>query len=161
MNLAVRQAAITFGEWAIIWGPIVDKARREAAWRLLELPGPFNTLEQDYWSAFQIGSPQPKISLLLHAALGMEGGHAREEWMRVFQFLSLTWRDSTLAPDHLAPACEALAVAIEHGDDVLMTEICHRYLMPWCERARETLQQDGSNMLAVAERFESDLTELL
>ena len=154
----MSQAALTFAEWAVIWSPVVDKDRRIDAWRLLELPGDFENLEPEYWSAFQIGSPQPEVSLHLHSALDMEGGHAREEWMRVFQFLGLTWKDSTLSPDHLAPACEALAVALEHDDDVLVSELCHRYLLPWCERALEAL---GPSMKAVAEQYQSDLLELV
>ncbi len=160
MNVVANKAAIVFAEWAVLWSPIVEKDRRKEAWSLLELPGDFTGLESEYWSAFQVGSPQPKISLLLHSALDMEGGQAREEWMRVFHFLGLTWKDSTLSPDHLAPACEALAVAIQNDDGVLITELCGRYLLPWCERALETLESAGSPMTVVAKQFQSDLLEL-
>ncbi len=159
MTLVTNQAAFTFAEWAVIWSPGVEKDRRSEAWRLLELPGDYDNLEPEYWSVFHVGSPQPKLSLLLHSALNMEGGHVREEWMRVFHFLGLSWKESTLPPDHLAPACDALALALANGDDILVSELGDRYLLPWCERGSELLKQ--SPMLAVTEQFKSDLLQVV
>jgi hypothetical protein len=146
--------------WARVWSPLAPRELRVEAWEALGLPGAFADAEPEYWATFHVGSPLPPVPLLLHAALGLEGGHAREEWMRVLGFLGLRWQGATLPPDHLAPGCEALAAAIDREDAVLVAELCGRYLLPWCERARERLADDASGMGALAARFESDLRAL-
>ncbi len=80
--------------------------------------------------------------------------------MRVLHFLGLRWQDKALPPDHLAPSCEALAAAIDREDDVLVAELCRRYLLPWCERARAGLESGSGAMGDLAARFESDLRAL-
>ncbi len=99
------------------------------------------------------------MPLVFHAALGMEGGHAREEWMRILGFLGLRWQSESLPPDHLGPCCEALAAAIDREDPVMVAEICKRYMLPWCEKAKARLEDDTS-MLDLAERFADDLRML-
>jgi len=80
--------------------------------------------------------------------------------MRVFQFLGLHWQEAALPPDHLAPGCEALAAAIDREDEVMVAELCRRYMLPWCGRARERLAKEQSAMHGLAGRFEADLRTL-
>lgn len=160
MNAAARESALRFVGWARVWSPVAPRELRVEAWEVLGLPASFAEIESEYWAAFHVGSPVPPVSLLLHTALGMEGGHAREEWMRVLQFLGLRWQEATLPPDHLAPGCEALAAAIDRDDEVMVAELCRRYLLPWCEHAFERLGAESSAMLALAHCFESDLRSL-
>jgi hypothetical protein len=160
VNARAREAALRFVGWARVWSPVAPRELRIEAWEALGLPTPFSEVEPAYWAAFHLGSPVPPVPLLLHAALGLEGGHAREEWMRVLQFLGLRWQDAALPPDHLAPGCEALATAIDREDGVMISELCGRYLLPWCERARQGLEKEAGAMLALAERFEADLRSL-
>jgi TorA maturation chaperone TorD len=160
VSAEARESALRFVGWARVWSPVAPRQLRIEAWEALGLPSAFAEVESDYWAAFHLGSPAPPVSLLLHTALGMEGGHAREEWMRVLQFLGLRWQDAALAPDHLAPGCEALAAAIDRDDDVMVSEVCRRYLLPWCERARERLGAGPEAMLALAQCFEADLRSL-
>jgi hypothetical protein len=155
-----REAALGFVGWARIWSPLAPKELRIEAWDALGLPGDFTDVEPEYWATFHLGSPAPPVPLLLHAALGLEGGHAREEWLRVFHFLGLRWRDAALPPDHLAPGCEALAAAIDREDHVMATELCGRYLLPWCASARERLGAGSGAMRALTERFAADLRSL-
>jgi hypothetical protein len=155
-----RETALRFVGWARIWSPVAPRELRVDAWSALGLSGSFGEVEPEYWAAFHVGSPLPAVPLLLHAALGMEGGHVREEWMRVLQFLGLRWQDAALPPDHLAPGCEALAAAIDRGDGVMVAELRGRYLLPWCEHARERLGAEPGRALALAERFEADLRAL-
>jgi hypothetical protein len=155
-----RETALRFVGWARVWSPLAPRELRCEAWEALELPGAFSEVEPEYWATFHVGSPVPPVSLLLHAALGLEGGHAREEWMRVFQFLGLRWQEAALPPDHLAPGCEALAAAIDREDEVMVAELCRRYMLPWCGRARERLAQEQGAMQGLAARFEADLRAL-
>ncbi|MBW2314910.1 MAG: hypothetical protein JRH10_12020 [Deltaproteobacteria bacterium] len=160
MSEAARAAALPFVGWARIWSPLAPRELRAEAWEALGLPGTFAEVEPEYWATFHVGSPLPDVPLLLHAALGLEGGHAREEWMRVLHFLGLRWQEATLPPDHLAPGCEALAAAIDRDDDVLVAELCARYMLPWCERAREGIGENARAMGDLAARFEADLRAL-
>ena len=160
MTDEARAAALGFVAWARVWSPLASREMRTEAWDALELAGAFAEAEADYWATFHVGTPLPRVPLLLHAALGMEGGHAREEWMRVLQFLDLRWQDAVLPPDHLAPGCEALAAAIDREDQVMVRELCGRYLLPWCEQARNRLSADHDVMLSLVERFEIDLRSL-
>ncbi|GAG41560.1 unnamed protein product, partial [marine sediment metagenome] len=140
-----------------VWSSVAPHELRSEAWEALELPGCFSQVEPAYWSTFHLGTPAPPVPVLLHAALGMEGGHAREEWMRVLNFLGLRWQQGALPPDHLAPGCEALAIAIDREDEVMVSELRERYLLPWCKFAHERLTDDPGTMRVLAERFESDL----
>ena len=160
MNSDARESALRFVGWARVWSPVAPRELREEAWEALGLPTPFAEVEPEYWSAFHVGSPVPPVSLLLHTALGMEGGHAREEWMRVLQFLGLRWQDAALPPDHLAPGCEALAAAIDRDDEMMVAELCRRYLLPWCERAGDRLAGESDAMHSLARCFEADLRSL-
>lgn len=160
MTRTAREDALRFVGWARVWSPLAPRELRVDAWEALGLSGSFAESESEYWAAFHVGNPLPPVSLLLHVALGMEGGHAREEWMRVLQFLGLHWQDETLPPDHLAPGCEALAAAIDREDRVMASELCRRYLLPWCERARARLGDESRVASALAERFEADLRSL-
>ncbi len=159
MTLEDRAAALCFVAWARAFSPVASKDVRADAWKALELPRSFGDAEGDYWATFQVGSPPP-VPLVFHAALGMEGSHTREEWMRVLQFLGLKWQDAALPPDHLAPACEALATAIDREDTVMIGELCERYLLPWCAQAIPRLAEGSQPMRELVERFESDLKAL-
>lgn len=155
-----REAALPFVAWARLWSPVAPRELRDEAWRSLGLPGSFAEAEPDYWATFHVGSPLPPVPLLLHSALGLEGGHVREEWMRVLHFLGLEWRGNAIPPDHLAPGCEALATAIDRDDHVLVAELSRRYLLPWCGRARESLADETGVLHGLAARFEADLRAL-
>jgi len=156
-----RAIALRFVAWARVWSPTAPRELREEAWQALDLPGGYDVVESEYWSAFHVGAPTPPMPLVLHAALGMEGGHAREEWMRILGFMGLRWQEESLPPDHLGPGCEALATAIDRRDAVMVSEICTRYMLPWCEQARRRLGTDErACMLALTNRFESDLEML-
>lgn len=77
--------------------------------------------------------------------------------MRVLQFLGLRWNEASLPPDHLAPSCEALAAAIDREDQVMVAELCRRYLLPWCQQARNKICGDHEVMREVIECFDLDL----
>ncbi len=160
MSAGARTAALPFVGWARIWSPLAPPELRTEAWEALGLPGSFAEVEPDYWSTFHLGDPTPPVPLLFHTALGMEGAHAREEWMRVLQFLGLHFEASALPPDHLAPGCEALAAAVDREDDVMVAELCRRYLLPWCRCAQDRLLGQTGPMRALADRFEADLRAL-
>jgi nitrate reductase assembly molybdenum cofactor insertion protein NarJ len=138
----------------------VPPAWRAEAWAALGLSGSFEELEADYWQTFHLGAPAPPVPLQLHAALGRDGGHVREDWTRVFQFLGLRWDGPTLAPDHLGAACEALATAVENDDRVLARELCSRYLNPWCEVAHARLAGNGGVLAEIPAFFAADLDRL-
>ena len=48
-------------------------------------------------------------------------------------------------------------VQTNHGDDIMVSEVCGRYLLPWCERAGERLEGESLAMLELARCFETDL----
>ena len=160
MSGEARRIALRFVGWARVWSPLAPRELRSDAWAALGLPDSFEKVEPEYWATFHLGNPLPPVPLLLHTALGMEGGHAREEWMRILQFLGLRWNGAALPPDHLAPGCEALATAIDREDGVFVSELCRRYLLPWCACARARLQEEPGAMRALASRFEADLRAL-
>jgi hypothetical protein len=155
-----RNGALTFLAWSRIWSPLVPPAWRREAWEALELVGSPEELEAEYWRTFHFGVPSPRVPLLLHAALDRDGGHVREEWMRVFHFLGLRWEGPTLPPDHLGPACEALATAVESDDRILVWELRGRYLKPWCEVARDRLAGNGGGLTELCASFAADLDGL-
>jgi hypothetical protein len=144
--------------WSRIWSPLVSEEMREDAWRALELPGAWSRVEAAFWPTFHVGLPAPRVPLLLHAALGRDGGQAREDWLRVASHLGLTWSEGrTLPPDHLGIACELLACALRAEEDVLVRELCTRYLRPWCEWARARLAAEEGTLAVLPAVFEADL----
>jgi len=150
-------AALPFIAWSRIWSPVAPEPLRREAWEALALPGSFDELSADFWSTFHIGSPAPKVPLLLHAALELEGARAREDWMRAMSYLKLHFDEFHLPPDQLGAACEVYACAIESEEPVLIEELCRRYLLPWCRFARERLAQEESRLAFLPEQFEADL----
>lgn len=154
------EAAIPFIAWSRIFSPLTSEEWRDEAWRALELPGSWSDSETTFWSTFLVGVPAPEIPLLLHAALGRDGGATREEWMRVISHLGLDWAEHALPPDQLGVACELLACGIEREDDVLVRELCKRYLVPWCGIARERLAAREDTLGVLVDSFEADLQAL-
>ncbi|MBW2244018.1 MAG: hypothetical protein JRH01_18715 [Deltaproteobacteria bacterium] len=150
-------AALPFVAWSRVWSPLASEALREEAWNELSLPGRFAETESAFLDAFMIGLGGPRVPLLLHAALGKDGGAVREDWMRVIQHLELRWKEQTLPPDHLGVACDVVARAIEHEEHVLIRELRARYLDPWCEIARERLAGRDDDLARLPERFSADL----
>ena len=149
--------ALTFLAWSRVWSPLVPPAWRAEAWQALGMAGSFEEREAEYWRTFHFGVPSPRVPLLLHAALGRDGGQVREDWMRVFQFLGLRFDGPTLAPDHLGPACEALASALENRDLILVGELRERYLEPWCRVAQARLAPDAHTLAELPAAFATDL----
>jgi len=153
------EAALAMGAWSHVWSSAVGVDLRGAAWEALELPERFEDCKQEYWNTFQVGSDGPRISLLLHHALGRPGSSVREDWLRVMNHLGLQWNDIRLPPDQLGAACEVYACAIARDEPVLIEELRARYLLPWCEVARGNLEKDGSRLVFLPEYFERDLRE--
>ncbi len=153
----VREAALPLVAWSRVWSPLCPAAWREEAWRALSLPGRFASCESDYLGSFVVGLPAPDVPLLLHAALGRDGGAVREDWMRVIAHLELRWNDKQLPPDHLGAACDVLVCAIARDENVLIRELCKRYLEPWCAVAAERLAGRGGAIARLPELFAADL----
>ena len=151
------EAALPFVAWSRVWSPLAPRAWREEAWQALSLPGQFADCESDFLSAFVVGLPAPEVPLLLHAALGRDGGTAREDWMRVIQHLELRWNEQALPPDHLGAACDVLVCAITREESVLIHELRKRYLDPWCAVASERLAGNQSAIVRLPEAFATDL----
>jgi hypothetical protein len=152
-----REAALPFVAWSRVWSPLAPKAWRDEAWQALALPGRFADSESAFLSAFVVGLPAPEVPLLLHAALGRDGGAVREDWMRVIHHLDLRWGEQTLPPDHLAAACDVLVCALEREERVLIRELRKRYLDPWCAVASERLVGREEAAARLPSRFASDL----
>jgi hypothetical protein len=159
MDRATAQRACL--AWSRIWSPLVPDAWRDDAWERLALPGAWTDVEKDFWSTFHVGLPAPRVTLLLHAALGRDGGRGREDWLRIASHLGLVWSEHTLPPDHLGVACEILACAIHGEEDVLVREACARYLRPWCEAAHARLAAEAGPLAALPARFAADLREIV
>ena len=151
------EAALAIGAWSHVWSPAVGVDLRRAAWEALELPESFEHCQQEYWNVFQVGPSGPRISLLLHAALGRPGSAVREDWLRVMSHLGLEWNDVHLPPDQLGAACEIYACAVARNETVLIQELRARYLLPWCRVAREILAAESSRLAFLPEHFERDL----
>lgn len=151
------EAALPMIAWARIWSPVAPLDWRDEAWRLLAFPRQWTDCESDFTSAFLVGLPAPDVPLLLHAALGLDGGVVREDWVRVIAHLELRWSNLSLPPDHLGVACEVLACAIERDEGVLIRELVKRYLDPWCAVARERLTGHADGIQQLPERFARDL----
>jgi TorA maturation chaperone TorD len=151
------ESALAIGAWSHVWSSAVSVDLRRAAWEALELPESFEDCKQEYWNVFQVGSDGPRISLLLHHALGRPGSSVREDWLRVMNHLGLQWNEVHLPPDQLGAACEVYACAIARNEPVLIEELRERYLLPWCEIARGILAADNSRLAFLPEHFEQDL----
>jgi len=154
------ESALPFVAWARIWSPLAPAEWRDEAWQALSLPRTRKDLESDFMSAFVVGLPAPDVPLLLHAALGREGGAVREDWMRVIQHLDLAWGDRSLPPDHLGAACDVLACAIDREESVLIRELRKRYLAPWCTVAIERLAGRDDGLVQLPQAFAADLEAL-
>ena len=157
MSADSTAAALPFIAWSRIWSPVAPEPLRREAWEALALPARFDEVGPDFWSTFHVGSPAPKVPLLLHAALQLEGASAREDWMRAMSYLELRFDELHLPPDQLGAACEVYACAIESEEPVLIEELRRRYLLPWCRFARVRLAQEESPLALLPERFEADL----
>lgn len=159
-TLAMNQlpeAGLPFVAWSRVWSPLAPRAWRDEAWQALSLPGRFADCESAFLSAFVVGLPTPDVPLLLHAALGRDGGAVREDWMRVIQHLELRWNDQTLPPDHLGAACDVLVCAIAREEHLLIRELRKRYLEPWCAVASERLAGKNALIAHLSEAFAADL----
>jgi hypothetical protein len=154
---ARREAALPFVAWSRVWSPLAPQAWREEAWQALSLPGSFADSESAFLSAFVVGLPAPDVPLLLHAALGREGGAVREDWMRVIHHLGLHCNEQALPPDHLGAACDVLVCALEREESVLIRELRKRYLKPWCAVASERLAAKDDAIARLPEAFAADL----
>jgi hypothetical protein len=152
-----REAALPFVAWSRVWSPLAPHAWREEAWQALLLPGRFADCESAFLSAFVVGLPAPDLPLLLHAALGRDGGVVREDWMRVTSHLGLRRNNNSLPPDHLGAACDVLTCAILRDERVLIHELRKRYLEPWCAVASERLAGKSHAIASLPEMFAADL----
>jgi TorA maturation chaperone TorD len=161
MTNEMTQDALVMLAWSRIWSPLVSDEMREEAWRALELPGDFCAVTSEYWSLFHVGSPSPRISTLLHVALGREGASVREDWMRAADHLGLRWNDARLAPDQLGVACEVYACAIQREEPVLIHELRRRYLLPWCEAAGEAVGESTGPISILPTRLAADLQRVI
>jgi hypothetical protein len=157
MAASSLEAALPFALWARVWSPLSPDAWREEAWAALELPAAWPACESDFLGAFVVGWPAPDVPLLLHAALGRDGGAVREEWMRVIAHLGLHLGDRALPPDHLGAACEVLACAIEREETLLVRELLKRYFEPWCEVALSRLSGRHDDLARLPACFAGDL----
>ncbi|MCP4039307.1 MAG: hypothetical protein GY733_20370 [bacterium] len=153
----LREAALPFVAWSRVWSPLAPEAWREEAWQALSLPGRFADCESEFLSAFVVGLPTPDVPLLLHAALGRDGGAVREDWMRVIQHLELRRNERALPPDHLGAACDVLAYATLRDESVLVYELRKRYFEPWCAVAAGRLDGRGDTIACLPEAFAADL----
>lgn len=137
-----NQLALVFAAWARVWSPLVDDELRYAAWQGLELPGDFYELAIAFTNTFHVGSPVPPVALLMHASLGLDGSGVREDFVRAMSYLGVDYEDQgRLPPDHLACACELVALALEAGEPVLVAGLRDRYLLPWLQTARASLAE--------------------
>ena len=150
-------AALPLVAWSRVWSPITPDPLRLEAWDALELPQSYESVKTEYWSTFQMGSPIPEVPLLLHAALNMEGDHARTDWIRVIDYLGLEWNHVHLPPDQLGVACEIYACAIQSEEPILIQELRERYFLPWCQFAKLHLMNIQTSLLFLPESFEQDL----
>lgn len=152
-----HEAALPFVAWSRVFSPLAPEAWRVEAWQALSLPGGFADCESAFLSAFVVGLPAPDVPLLLHAALGRDGGAVREDWMRVIHHLELRWNDHALPPDHLGAACDVLVCAILREERVLIRELRKRYLEPWCTVASGRLVGKDDAIARIPELFAADL----
>ncbi len=156
-NDELTQAAMVFVAWSRIWSPLVDDALRREAWQQLGIDGDFDATTGDFLRAFHVALPQPAAPLLMHAALNQDGGTVREDFVRIMEYLDVDYEDTgRLPPDHLACACELLALAIQSDEPVLIQGLRDRYLAPWSASVRPALA--GHSVLAgLVDQFAADL----
>ncbi len=146
--------------WAHVWNPLLERAAKCESWEALGLPDPIDEVEPECWRLFHAALPAPLAPLLLHCLVGVDGAQAREDWLRAIHHLALVWSDRVLPPDHLAIACEVLAVAVENDDGVLVRELLARYVDPWCAIAAERLVGDEAPAAALVASFRADLDQI-
>jgi hypothetical protein len=156
----LQEAALPFVAWSRVWSPLAPEDWREEAWQALCLPGCFADCESEFLSGFVVGLPAPDVPLLLHAALGRDGGVVREDWMRVINHLGLRWNGKSLPPDHLGAACDVLAYAILREESVLIGELRKRYLEPWCAVASDRLASKDLAIASLPGVFAADLARV-
>lgn len=153
-------SALVFVAWARVWSPLIDDTLRAEAWQQLELPGTLAEHGAAFMRHFVVALPQPPAPLLMHAALAQDGGVVREDFVRVMEYLDVEHQDQgRLPPDHLACACELLAMAIEAGEPVIVDGLRERYLRPWCATVLPRLG-DAPALQAVVEQFAADLSAI-
>ena len=150
--------ASVLAAWARIWSPVVPAPLQREAWEALSLPEDFEPSAPAMTECFHSGLPAPRVPLLLHAALGQDGAASRDTWVRIMEHLALEWQEVTLPPDHLAVACEALACAHARREEVLISEVPTRFLLPWCELACSRLSE--TPLAFLPERFAGDLRSI-
>ena len=143
--------------WARLWSPVAPVEAVCEAWRELDLSGDPEDRQAEFLAGFHHGTPLPVVPLLLHHTLGLSGDSTREEWMRVLAWLDLGFGHIRLPPDHLAIACEVLAVAAGRGERLICEELAGRYLRPWTEIATERLDAAGSSLTELPLRFAEEL----
>jgi hypothetical protein len=155
----IEDPAVRLTQWARVWSPLASTEERLQAWEALELDdaGPGD----QFWSLFHNGAPSPQVPLLFHAALGIPGDSAREDWMRSLNYLGLEWKDSVLPPDHLAVACDVVAYAAVQGEGVLVRELADRYLLRWSAYAAGKLGQSSAECAELPVRFSQDVGALI
>ncbi|MGE0621235.1 MAG: hypothetical protein AB7I04_13470 [Pseudomonadales bacterium] len=143
--------------WARLWSPLADSSSFREAWQALGIEGDVDALQAGFIGTFHYGAPLPEVPLLLHHTLNLPGDSAREEWMRVMSWLNLKFGEVRLPPDHLAIACDVLAVVEQRGEALIREELVRRYLQPWCLIASKRLTATGSALLALPSRFAAEL----
>lgn len=142
--------------WARLWSPLSDETTLRSAWEALELPGSYDASCIEYWNTFHAGVPQPPVPLQLHALPGADGGALREALLRVAEHLEVETSGRRLPPDHLALACELLALAIEREEPVLVAGLMQRCIAPWAEVAQRAVPRGNAAMPALLEAFLHD-----
>ena len=153
-------SALPFIAWSRVWSSVVPEEMQAEAWQALGLPDDFTTYKTDYWTLFHTGMPAPKVPLLLHAALNMEGNSVREDWLRVLSHLELEWEDLHMPPDQLGIACEIYACVIDRQEDFLIEELRTKYLRPWCDFALARLEHEESPLTFIVQHFAANLDNL-
>ncbi len=154
-----NQQALEFAAWSRVWSPLVEDVLRKEAWQGLELPGDFDEWVIPFTNTFHAGAPAPPVALLMHASLGLDGSGVREDFVRVMSYLGVGYEDQgRLPPDHLACACELVALALEAGETVLVTGLRDRYLLPWLQAAHASLA--GNALDDVVAVFAEDVAML-
>jgi TorA maturation chaperone TorD len=154
------EQALLLIAWSQIWSPLIDEQARARAWQALELPDTYAEHKAAYWSTFHVGAPQPSVPTLLHAALQRDGASTREDWTRVITWLDLRWNDRYLPPDQLGVACELCACAMDREESALVGMLAQRYLVPWCDSARQLLAQGEPPLRQVVLAFSRDMQQL-
>ena len=100
--------------------------------------------------------PLPPLIGLAHGSRDPRAAVMIGDLMRAAEHLGLQGGERRLPPDHLAPVCEVLAVAIEREEPVLIDGLRERYLEPWITAASGLLA-DNPAMLAMVRHFAADI----